>query len=728
MPGPAVQQTASLVVDVDKDGRNDFVIASRREGANVVLYRRTASGWARYLIDNDHLPIEAGGTSMDVDGDGDTDIIFGEDNTGNKVWWWENPYPNYDPDRPWKRRAIKNSGGNKHHDQLVGDFDGDGKDELVFWNQGKTARKLWHARVPADPKATEPWPMTGIFAWQEGDYEGLAKGDVDGDGLTDIIGGGMWFKFAGGKFKPNVIDAEAGFSRIAAGQLKRGGRPELVIAPGDRDGKLRWYELVGAKWVAHDLLDGVIHGHSLQIGDVNGDGHLDILCGEMRKWGPKDNAGARMWVLYGDGAGKFTATELPAGYGHHEAKLADLDGDGRLDILDKPYIQETPAVHVWLNRAAPRQKLPLDRWQRHVIDAQRPWRALFIYPADIDGDGRKDIVSGAWWYRNPGTAGGVWQRRTIGAPLNNAVAIFDFDNDGRPDILGSLWNGAGVQPEFVWARNNGGEFTVHQNVAKGEGDFLQGIAAARYAGGGPVEVALSWHKNGKSTQMLTAPPNPAKEPWTWRKLSDITQEEQLTAGDIDRDGKLDLLLGTRWLRNGGQAWTPHTLNPTGGDPDRNRLADINGDGRLDAVVGFESISVPGKLAWYEQPADAHGDLDRAHHRESDRPHEPRRGRHGRRRRPRRGAGRAQPQAAGNRAPAGVRKPRRQGRQVGAAHGVNRRRAPRRRRGGGHRWRRRHGRHLHRLGPPARAALREQGHRRLASGGGGGRPLPAPALV
>ena len=39
-------------------------------------------------------------------------------------------------------------------------------------------------------------------------------------------------------------------------------------------------------------------------------------------------------------------------------------------------------------------------------------------------------------------------------------------------------------------------------------------------------------------------------------------------------------------------------------PDRNRLADINGDGRLDAVIGFEAISAPGEVAWYEQPSSA----------------------------------------------------------------------------------------------------------------------------
>jgi hypothetical protein len=81
-------------------------------------------------------------------------------------------------------------------------------------------------------------------------------------------------------------------------------------------------------------------------------------------------------------------------------------------------------------------------------------------------------------------------------------------------------------------------------------------------------------------------------------------------GDIDRDDDLDMLLGTIWLENKGTSWDEHELHDTSGapygdsDPDRNLLADINDDGRLDAVIGYEAISVSGKLAWYEQGSSA----------------------------------------------------------------------------------------------------------------------------
>jgi hypothetical protein len=78
----------------------------------------------------------------------------------------------------------------------------------------------------------------------------------------------------------------------------------------------------------------------------------------------------------------------------------------------------------------------------------------------------------------------------------------------------------------------------------------------------------------------------------------------LTGGDIDGDSDIDILLGTLWLQNDGGTFGVHTLFDTGGSPDRNRLADIDGDGRLDSVVGYEAISTEGTVAWYGQPDTA----------------------------------------------------------------------------------------------------------------------------
>jgi hypothetical protein len=352
VPWTSPSQTASLVLDVDGDGIDDFVIASRRSGQSMVWYHREPSGWTQYLIEGQTISIEAGGTFWDMDGDGDQDIVMGGDSDSNQVWWWENPAENpsllYDPGRSWTRREIKSSGSNKHHDQIFGDFDGDGQGELVFWNQ--QASKLFLANIPQDPKNTQPWTLYEIYGWSGGkEHEGLARADINGDGQEDIVGGGRWFEHQGGtNYTPHVIDDGQRFARAAAGQLKAGGWSEVVFVPGDAVGRLTWYEWNGSQWVGHDLLGfDVDHGHSLQVADINGDGHLDIFAAEMRL--NEGNPDAKMWVFLGDGAGGFELTEVATGYGNHESRVGDLDGDGDLDILGKPYNWDSPRVDVWLN-------------------------------------------------------------------------------------------------------------------------------------------------------------------------------------------------------------------------------------------------------------------------------------------------------------------------------------------------------------------------------------------
>ena len=598
-PSGSKEQTASLILDIDQDGLNDFVIGSRSApGPALVWFRRNANGWERYVIEPTIMEIEAGGAEHDIDGDGDLDLVMGGDAKSNAVWWWENPAPNFAPDRAWSRHLIKNTGGTKHHDQLFGDFDGDGQAELVFWNQ--RASTLFLAEIPADPRNATNWPLTPIYRWTGGlEHEGLAKADIDGDGVVDIVGGGRWFKFAGtGRYTPMIIDDSQRFSRAAAGQLIPGGAPEVVFGCGDCTGPLKWYARQGDTWVGHELLSADLKkGHSLALADFNGDGALDVFTAEMRLNGDNDNA--KMLVLLGDNQGTFTPALVATGFGNHESKVGDLDGDGSPDILGKPYNWETPRLDLWLNQRYCATRL--GQWQRHVIDDNRPWRALFVLAGDLNQDGLSDVVTGGWWYRNPGTAGGTWVRTPIGAGLNNVAAVYDFDGDGDLDLLGGQGEGNADNVRLAWARNDGqGAFTVLTNLANGEGDFLQGVAVGRWHGDA-LTVALSWHKDESGVQALQVPTNPSTEPWTWQRLTTTTQHEALSSGDIDRDGDLDLLLGTIWLRNDGPGqWQPLSLHTTTAKPDRNRLVDMNGDGRLDAVVSYEAVSKPGLVAWYEQ--------------------------------------------------------------------------------------------------------------------------------
>ena len=364
------------------------------------------------------------------------------------------------------------------------------------------------------------------------------------------------------------------------------------------------YQLNGSTWSGNNLLAyDIDHGHSLQIADVNNDGYEDVFVAEMRLNG--DNTDANMLLLVGSGQGTFEPSEISIGFGNHESRVADLDGNGTLDILGKPYVWETPRVDVWLNNAG---KLELDNWERHVIDSDKPWRAVFIEATDLNGDQAKDIITGGWWYQNPGSLDGAWQRKTIGSPLNNHAVVYDFDLDGDKDILGTEGQGSTANSNFVWARNDGnGSFSILDNIDAGDGDFLQGVAVDQFSVGAELNVVLSWHAEGKGIQFLSVPSNPSTEQWNWSRISTVSQDEAISSSDIDRDGDNDLLLGTKWLRNTGSDWEPFALSSVSGLPDRNRLADINRDGKLDAVVGFEASNQLGKLAWYEQadiPTDA----------------------------------------------------------------------------------------------------------------------------
>ena len=354
VPETSDQQTGSMVGDIDGDGRMDFVFTNRVKGNAAIWMQNKKDGWQQHIIDPGPLNIEAGGTLFDVDGDGRLDVIAGGDSTSNEVWWWQNPHPDYS--QPWKRRVIKQSGKNQHHDMLVADVLNEGRPQLVFWNQG--ARALFLARVPIKPRETStPWDSHVIYQ-ADAPMEGMAMADIDGDGVVEVVGGGRWFKHEDGlQFTAHVIDDRQKFSRAAAGKLiKESKGAQVAFDSGDGCGELNWYEQrPDGAWVAHNLLGkDVVHGHTLRMADIDGDGNLDIFCAEMAKWcgwtRTVDYPRAHLWVFYGDGRGNFEkVTIAEGGHGTHEAQLADFNGNGKLDILGKPYMAEAPGVDIWVN-------------------------------------------------------------------------------------------------------------------------------------------------------------------------------------------------------------------------------------------------------------------------------------------------------------------------------------------------------------------------------------------
>jgi hypothetical protein len=587
------QQTASLVLDIDHDGIEDFVITERTASPSVTWYKYNGTTWERRIIDETPLRIEAGGDFLDIDRDGDLDIVFGGDSRSNQIWWWENPYPDYRG--TWQRRLIKDHGGNKHHDQIFGDFDHDGLMELVSWNQRDSLLLLYE--VPSDPRSSDPWKYSIIYKGEPKD-EGLAAADINLDGKMDIIGAGKWFEHKGGAtFAPHTIDEGMNFSRSAAGQLVAGGPPEVVFCPGDADGDAKWYEWKNGQWITHSL-GFVVHGHTLDLKDLNRDGMLDIFIGEMGKPGDGENADIIIW--YGDGKGNFEKEIIRTGQGIHEGRLGDLNGDGIIDILVKPYNHNSPKIEVMTGMID--TKLALDQWKTHNVD-ELPERAIFITSADIDLDGDMDIILGGYWYENPGKITDTWQLHEVGTPLKNMAAVCDFDRDGDTDILGTQGVGSEANHDFVWAENNGsGKFTIHDNINyTGDGDFLQGCTILSEED--QRHVILSWHAKESRLMALKVPSDPATGNWKTVTLSDFTLKEDVSTGDIDRDGDLDLLLGTWWLEQSGSEWITHQLGEVaieGSEPDRNRLADVDGDGKLDALVVLELGT---DTYWFRPAAD-----------------------------------------------------------------------------------------------------------------------------
>lgn len=310
--------------------------------SNVFWYENP--GWERHDVAT-APDLSVGGSYGDIDGDGRPELVIGQNN-GNELYWFDPPS---DPREPWDRYLITDR-FKKYHDTAVADVDGDGADEVILLSQ--ESQIVAYFDIPTNPRV-EPWPSADLHVIaEELLVEGVAVADLDGDGETELVAGPNVFRRDGSPdvWKRQRIEGDWRWTRLAIGDVDGDGRDEIVMTEGDlpyhgnRRGRLGVVDT--ETWTVEEIDDGLYCPHTVQLGDVTGNGRIDIVVGEMslgRHQRP------RLLLYRNDGPDRFKREEIDVGVATHEAKVTDVNGDGRLDIVGKSY---GPPEHVdaWIQQ------------------------------------------------------------------------------------------------------------------------------------------------------------------------------------------------------------------------------------------------------------------------------------------------------------------------------------------------------------------------------------------
>ncbi|HJM56956.1 MAG TPA: VCBS repeat-containing protein [Planctomycetota bacterium] len=350
--------------------------------------------------------------------------------------------------------------------------------------------------------------------------EGVAVGDIDGDGVQDVTSGPLWFKGPGfelgGEIRPAVpqdrarytdhffswvydVNADGHADVLAVGFPGTPGH--VYVNPGP--------DHLDQHWKKHAILNSVAN-ESPQFIQLVGDGTPELVCTNGGAFGyatinPKTPLEA--WTFH-----PISDVVAPKQFGHGLG-VGDVDGDGRQDVLSKSG---------WYAQPADLTGDP--KWAFHPVNFAQPGGAE-IYAYDVDGDGDSDVITslsahefGLAWHEQIQEDGEIrfTKHLIMGAKAEenpyglhfselHSVALADMDGDGLKDIVtgktyyshheqSTDWDAGAVVYWFGLQRSAAGSVSWVPHLADGDAGIGRQIVVSDINADGKPDIAVGGMK------------------------------------------------------------------------------------------------------------------------------------------------------------------------------------------------------------------------------------------